>query len=97
MPKEAVWLIGRNGWEDISADGITTVKRWKAKEAAQATAEFLNLMTGSWHLSKSNDPRHGTCRDMFRMANDQYRKVFNAQVYANTGNGTYEKAVDYGY
>ena len=29
------------------------------------------------------------------MANDQYRKViFNAQVYANTGAGTYEKAVD---
>ena len=32
---------------------------------------------------------------VLRMANDQYRKViFNAQVYANTGAGTYEKAVD---
>jgi len=32
---------------------------------------------------------------ILRMANDQYRKViFNAQVYANTGAGTYEKAVD---
>ncbi len=32
---------------------------------------------------------------VLRMANDQYRKViFNAQVYANTGVGTYEKAVD---
>ena len=32
---------------------------------------------------------------MLRMANDQYRKtIFNAQVYANTGAGTYEKAVD---
>ncbi|MBQ5399343.1 MAG: hypothetical protein IIU14_07925 [Ruminococcus sp.] len=30
-----------------------------------------------------------------RRANDQYRKaIFNAQVYANTGAGTYEKAVD---
>ena len=29
------------------------------------------------------------------MADDQYRKIiFNAQVYANTGAGTYEKAVD---
>ncbi|MDQ9892119.1 phage minor capsid protein, partial [Acinetobacter baumannii] len=29
------------------------------------------------------------------MANDQYRKIiFNAQVYANTGAGTYEQAVD---
>lgn len=32
---------------------------------------------------------------VLRMANDQYRKViFNAQVYANSGAGTYEKAVD---
>lgn len=32
---------------------------------------------------------------VLRMANDQYRKIiFNAQVYANTGSGTYEKAVD---
>ena len=32
---------------------------------------------------------------ILRMANDQYRKaIFNAQVYANTGAGTYEKAVD---
>lgn len=32
---------------------------------------------------------------MLRMANDQYRKIiFNAQVYFNTGAGTYEKAVD---
>lgn len=32
---------------------------------------------------------------MLRMANDKYRKtIFNAQVYANTGAGTYEKAVD---
>lgn len=32
---------------------------------------------------------------ILRMANDQYRKViFNAQVYANTGAGTYAKAVD---
>ena len=32
---------------------------------------------------------------VLRMAEDQYRKIiFNAQVYANTGAGTYEKAVD---
>ncbi|MCA5962370.1 phage minor capsid protein [Blautia sp. RD014234] len=45
---------------------------------------------------------HATTNDMqkaetavLRMANDKYRKViFNAQVYANTGAGTYEKAVD---
>lgn len=32
---------------------------------------------------------------VLRRANDQYRKtIFNAQVYANSGVGTYEKAVD---
>lgn len=32
---------------------------------------------------------------VLRRANDQYRKIiFNAQAYANTGAGTYEKAVD---
>ena len=32
---------------------------------------------------------------VLRMANDQYRKIiYNAQVYSNTGAGTYEKAVD---
>lgn len=32
---------------------------------------------------------------ILRKANDEYRKaIYNAQVYANTGAGTYEKAVD---
>lgn len=32
---------------------------------------------------------------MLRMSEDQYRKIiFNSQVYANTGAGTYEQAVD---
>ena len=32
---------------------------------------------------------------ILRMANDKYRRaIFDAQVYANTGAGTYEKAVD---
>lgn len=32
---------------------------------------------------------------ILRMANDQYRRIiYNAQVYANSGAGTYEKAVD---
>lgn len=32
---------------------------------------------------------------ILRMANDKYRQIiFNAQIYSNTGAGTYEKAVD---
>lgn len=62
-------------------------------------------MTGEFF--KTNDRKlealmKATLHDMekaetsiLRMANDQYRKaIFNAQVYANSGAGTYEKAVD---
>ena len=47
---------------------------------------LLNEINGSMHRAETA---------MLRMANDQYRKIiFNAQVYFNTGAGTYEKAVD---
>ena len=62
-----------------------------------ATAEFFRL-----NERKLNALIGATMKDMqraevavLRMANDQYRKViFNAQMYANTGAATYEKAVD---
>ena len=61
------------------------------------TAEFFKL-----NERKLDALIKATMNDMekaetavLRMANDQYRKIiFNAQVYANTGAGTYEKAVD---
>lgn len=41
-----------------------------------------------------NDFKRGE-QAILRMANDQYRQIiYSAQVYANTGAGTYEKAVD---
>ena len=60
-------------------------------------AEFFRLNT-----RKLDALIDATTKDMqkaetavLRMADDQYRKaIFNAQVYANTGAGTYEKAVD---
>jgi hypothetical protein len=69
------------------------------KAAKQAALE------GSFHDindRKFNALLRATTQDMekaehaiLRRANDAYRKViFNAQVYANTGAGTYEKAVD---
>ncbi len=74
-------------------NGFKSVK----KSARGATAEFF----------KMNDRKiealiDATMQDMeaaetavLRKANDDYRKaIYNAQVYANTGAGTYEKAVD---
>lgn len=62
-----------------------------------ATAEFFKL-----NERKLEALIEATTHDMeaaetavLRKANDDYRKaIFNAQVYANSGAGTYEKAVD---
>lgn len=73
-------------------------KGLSAKRIARgATAEFFKL-----NDRKLEALIKATTHDMeraetavLRMANDQYRKaIFNAQVYANSGAGTYEKAVD---
>lgn len=64
---------------------------------SESAAEFFQL-----NGRKLEALIQATCSDMqkaetavLRMANDQYRKIiYNAQAYANTGAGTYEKAVD---
>lgn len=73
-------------------------KGFPARKISQgATAEFFRL-----NDRKLEALVKATTHDMeraetavLRMADDQYRKaIFNAQVYANSGAGTYEKAVD---
>lgn len=67
------------------------------KVSAGAFAEFFKL-----NERKLEALIQATMNDMekaetavLRMAEDKYRQIiFNAQVYANTGAGTYEKAVD---
>lgn len=67
------------------------------KAAPGATAEFFRLndrKLESLIKATTNDMQKAETA-VLRMANDQYRKViYNAQVYANTGAGTYERAVD---
>lgn len=62
-----------------------------------ATAEFFKLNDRKLDalIKATTDDMQRAETAVLRMANDQYRKViYNAQVYANTGAGTYEKAVD---
>ncbi len=67
------------------------------KKSTSTMGEFFKL-----NERKLEALIHATSSDMekaehavFRMADDQYRKIiFDAQVYANTGAGTYEKAID---
>lgn len=69
-----------------------------AKKASRgATAEFFRLNDRKLEalIKATTDDMERAETAVLRMANDQYRKaIFNAQVYANSGAGTYEKAVD---
>lgn len=73
-------------------------KGFPAKKISQGvTAEFFRLNDRKLEAlikAITNDMQQAETA-VLRMANDQYRKaIFNAQVYANSGAGTYEKAVD---
>ncbi len=66
-------------------------------EAGELSSAFFALNTRKLNaLIKATESDFAKAETaMLRMAEDQYRQViFNAQVYANTGAGTYEKAVD---
>lgn len=68
-----------------------------SKPSASSTAEFFKVndrKLNSLIKAAINDLQKAETA-ILRMSNDKYRKaIFNAQVYANTGAGTYEKAVD---
>lgn len=73
-------------------------KGFPAKRTAKGgTAEFFKLNDRKLEAlikATTNDMQKAETA-VLRMADDQYRKIiYNAQVYANTGAGTYEKAVD---
>lgn len=67
------------------------------KNSTQTMAEFFRVNDRKLEAlikATQNDFKKAEYA-MLRMAEDQYRQIiFNAQVYANTGAGTYEKAVD---
>lgn len=99
---EIIHKARKQGGLDQETEIMNAIKKgWKPpgklKKSMQTTGEFFKL-----NDRKLNALIGATQKDfckaehaMLRMADDQYRKIiFNAQVYANTGAGTYEKAVD---
>lgn len=67
------------------------------KVSKGVTAEFFKLNDRKLEalIKATTDDMEKAETAVLRMANDQYRKIiYNAQVYANTGAGTYENAVD---
>lgn len=89
----------KDGQLDQEAEILKAIKKgFPAKKVSPGgTAEFFKV-----NDRKLNALLEATSSDMqkaenavLRRANDQYRKaIFNAQTYANSGAGTYEKAVD---
>ena len=67
------------------------------KPSETSTAEFFKVNDRKLNAlikSTTNDLKSAETA-VLRMSNDKYRSaIFNAQVYANSGAGTYEKAVD---
>lgn len=97
--EELICIAKKEGEMNQEIEILRAIKKgFPAKRVPSgATAEFFRL-----NERKLEALIDATQKDMqkaetaiLRMANDRYRKViFNAQVYANTGAGTYEKAVD---
>ncbi|MFR3338898.1 MAG: phage minor capsid protein [Lachnospira pectinoschiza] len=70
----------------------------KASKVSQGTeGAFFKLNTRKLNalIKATKSDFNRAEKAMLRMSEDKYRQIiFNAQVYANTGAGTYEKAVD---
>ncbi len=67
------------------------------KPSESSTAEFFKVNDRKLNalIKSTTDDLKRAETAILRMSNDKYRKaIYNAQVYANTGAGTYEKAVD---
>lgn len=97
--EELLRMAQEEGQMDQEAEILQAIKDGFSAEKidSESAAEFFRL-----NDRKLEALIQATCSDMqkaetavLRMANDQYRKIiYNAQVYANSGAGTYEKAVD---
>lgn len=97
--EELLRMAQEEGQMDQETEILQAIKDGFSAEKidSESAAEFFRL-----NDRKLEALIQATCNDMqkaemavLRMANDQYRKIiYNAQVYANSGAGTYEKAVD---
>lgn len=72
-------------------------KKMKTTKQAKLDAQFFTTNDRKMNalIKATTDDMKKAETSILRRANDQYRKIiYNAQVYANSGAGTYAKAVD---
>lgn len=97
---KSILLHRKTGATDQEKEILEAIKKGaKLTHKAESTIEGAFFRINDRKLDALLNEVNGSMRRaetaMLRMANDQYRKaIFNAQVYFNTGAGTYEKAVD---
>lgn len=97
---EVLYKARRDGNKQQEIQILNAIKNGftGASKVTQGTAaEFFRLNDRKLEAlteATTNDMERAETA-ILRKANDEYRKaIYNAQVYANTGAGTYEKAVD---
>lgn len=97
--EELIRIARDEGEMDQEIEILDAIKKGFSGERVfkESTAEFFKVNDRKLNalIQATTDDMKKAETAVLRMANDQYRKViYNAQVYANTGAGTYEKAVD---
>lgn len=97
--EELLRMAEEEGQMDQEAEILQAIKDgFPAREVEPGTtAEFFKLNSRKLEalIQATNNDMQKAETAVLRMAEDQYRKmIYNAQVYANTGAGTYEKAID---
>ena len=97
--EELLRMAEEEGQMDQEAEILQAIKDgFPAREVEPGTTtEFFKLNNRKLEalIQATNNDMQKAETAVLRMAEDQYRKIiYNAQVYANTGAGTYEKAID---
>ena len=98
--EELIWEARERGSMEQEIEILEAIQngfKGTRKISRGMTGEFFKLNERKLEalIKATTDDMERAEVAILRMANDQYRKtIFNAQVYANSGAGTYEKAVD---
>lgn len=97
IPQKMLDLLEEMDGKTFRQKAALLLQKYQGRGLAKETGEFFKINDRKLDAlikATTNDMQKAETA-VLRMANDQYRKIiYNAQVYANTGAGTYEKAVD---
>ena len=97
VPDEVYDLLEKMDGRSFKEKASLLLDFIKGKKTSQLSGEFFKLNDRKMEalIKATMEDMEKAETAVLRKANDDYSKaIYNAQVYANTGAGTYEKAVD---